>query len=146
MKRSLLDPLPRQLSTQALAVLVALVVCGTGIAVARYLDSDPHDRRSTGEIHAAPAEESGNDPFRRSAPSSFSSPGSLSPPASFSPPSYRPSSGLTSTPGRGSSWGGSGCSTSSAPAALDTRGTSACAPSSTKPEAPTTFRATGADS
>lgn len=41
MKRSLLDPLPRQLSTSALAALVALVVCGTGVAVARFLESGP---------------------------------------------------------------------------------------------------------
>ncbi len=56
MKRSLLDPLPRQLSTPALVALVALVVCGTGVAVARYLDSDPHDLRSSGAVHAAPQE------------------------------------------------------------------------------------------
>lgn len=41
MKRSLLDPLPRQLSTKALAALVALVVCGTGVAVMRFLESGP---------------------------------------------------------------------------------------------------------
>jgi len=48
-KRSLLEPLPRQLSTTALAALVALVVCGTGVAVARYLES------SQGPFHAAPS-------------------------------------------------------------------------------------------
>ncbi len=49
MKRSLLDPLPRQLSTTALAALVALVVCGTGVAVARFLES------SQGPLRQAPA-------------------------------------------------------------------------------------------
>jgi len=50
MKRSLLDPLPRQLSTKALAALVALVVCGTGVAVVRFLES------SHQTVHGAPAD------------------------------------------------------------------------------------------
>jgi hypothetical protein len=55
--RSLLDPIPRQLSTQALAVLVALVICGTGVAVSHYLDSDPGvHKRADGVIHAAPSQ------------------------------------------------------------------------------------------
>ncbi|MBL8861338.1 MAG: hypothetical protein JNK02_04925 [Planctomycetes bacterium] len=49
MKRSLLDPLPRQLSTPALAALVALVVLGTGVAVARFLES------AATKVEAAPA-------------------------------------------------------------------------------------------
>lgn len=57
MKRSLLDPLPRQLSTKALAALVALVVCGTGVAVLRFLESGPGPiHRPAPSVRAAPAE------------------------------------------------------------------------------------------
>jgi hypothetical protein len=53
--RSLFDPLPRPLSTKTLAVLVGLVVLGTGVAVARFLESPPTpvlDR--SGTVWAAP--------------------------------------------------------------------------------------------
>jgi len=54
-KRSLLDPLPRPISTPALVALVALVVCGTGVAVMRFLETAPGAaRRSHGTVHAAP--------------------------------------------------------------------------------------------
>lgn len=55
MKRSLLDPLPRPLSTPALVALVALVVCGTGVAVMRFLETAPGTgRRAHGTVQAAP--------------------------------------------------------------------------------------------
>lgn len=53
MKRSLFDPLPRQISTQALAALVAVVVCGTGVAVARFLESSPGPVARPSSIQAA---------------------------------------------------------------------------------------------
>jgi hypothetical protein len=53
-KRSLLDPLPRPLSTKALVALVALVVAGTGIAVIRFLESSPGLQRHAPEVYAAP--------------------------------------------------------------------------------------------
>jgi hypothetical protein len=54
--RSLLEPLPRQLSTKALALVVALVVLGTGIAVVRYLDAAAPGIAPRGStVWAAPA-------------------------------------------------------------------------------------------
>lgn len=54
MKRSLLDPLPRPLSTTALVALVAFVVAGTGIAVGLFLESEPGLRRANPAVEAAP--------------------------------------------------------------------------------------------
>lgn len=82
MKRSLLDPLPRQLSTSALAALVALVVCGTGIAVARFLDSSP------GPVHRPAAS------VRAAAPAS----GDTAPPRQVRPASRGASYAISSTP------------------------------------------------
>jgi hypothetical protein len=57
-KRSLFDPLPRQISTKALVALVALVVFGTGISVARFLESSRTPiERAPAEVRAAPAVE-----------------------------------------------------------------------------------------
>jgi len=53
--RSLFDPLPRPLSTKTLAVLVGLVVLGTGVAVARFLESPPTPvLERSGTVWAAP--------------------------------------------------------------------------------------------
>jgi len=58
-KRSLLDPLPRPLSTASLVALVALVVCGTGVAVMRFLETAPgFGRGAQGTVQAAPEAES----------------------------------------------------------------------------------------
>jgi hypothetical protein len=54
--RSLFDPLPRPLSTKTLAVLVGVVVLGTAVAVARFLETPPTpvlDR--SGTVWAAPS-------------------------------------------------------------------------------------------
>jgi hypothetical protein len=70
MKRSLLrsfDPLPNALSTKALSALVAIVVLGIGVTVARYLESSTGPATRAGsrsvfsrssEVHAAPSETS----------------------------------------------------------------------------------------
>src|SRR5262245_56143581 len=66
MKRSLLssfDPLPHALSTKGLSALVAIVVLGIGVTVARYLESSTGPARRSGaqsvlsrpgEVRAAP--------------------------------------------------------------------------------------------
>lgn len=53
--RSLFDPQPRPLSTKTLAVLVGLVVLGTGVAVARFLENPPTPvLERSGTVWAAP--------------------------------------------------------------------------------------------
>lgn len=70
--RSLLDPLPRQLSTKALAALVALVVCGTGIAVLRFLEtSQSPSHRPVPSVRAAEPAPSTPPPTRTSRPSTW---------------------------------------------------------------------------
>jgi hypothetical protein len=68
MKRSLLksfDPLPHALSTKALSALVAIVVLGIGVTVARYLESSTGPAHRSGsrsvfsrssEVRAAPSD------------------------------------------------------------------------------------------
>lgn len=69
--RSLFDPLPRPLSTKTLAVLVGLVILGTGVAVARFLEYAPTPVLDSGTVWAAPAGEPREAPRAvRTAPSS----------------------------------------------------------------------------
>ncbi|MCY2960418.1 MAG: hypothetical protein NTY35_09665 [Planctomycetota bacterium] len=71
MKRSLLDPLPRQLSTKALAALVALVVCGTGVAVVLFLEAGPGTIRvPSASVRAAPSVSDSVRPPRSDRPTS----------------------------------------------------------------------------
>ncbi len=69
--RSLFDPLPRPLSTKTLAVLVGLVVLGTGVAVARFLESPPTPvLERSGTVWAAPRGEREASSGVRNAPGS----------------------------------------------------------------------------
>jgi len=84
-KRSLLDPLPRQLSTKALAALVALVVCGTGVAVVRFLESGPGPiHRPAASVRAAPATPEAQRAPRPVRPSTWISTSNSTPAGSFS--------------------------------------------------------------